>query len=233
MKFKISPEIFQNYPGLHIGVIVAKNVNNQGSDPEIAPLLRKAEQEIRQVPNIEPVNSFPKIDSWREAHRKFGSSPKKAAPSVQAIVRRVVKGGELPNINKLVDLYNYISLKYIVPAGGEDLDLCRGDIQLTYADGSEEFIELGSTENRPPEPGEVVYKDDAGIICRKFNWREGDRTKLTKDTKNAVIVVEGMPPTAREEIEKALQELQGLIGKYCEGELKSVILDENNPELEI
>ncbi|MBU1018963.1 MAG: phenylalanine--tRNA ligase beta subunit-related protein [Patescibacteria group bacterium] len=228
MNFKISCQILQNYENLVIGVLAVKNIDNSGSDPEITTLLREAEKCVRETPGIEPVNSYPKIESWREAHKKFGSNPKKAAPSVQAIVRRVVKGGQLPNINKLVDLYNAISLKYVITAGGEDLDKCVGDIQLAYADGSEEFVELGATENNPPEPGEVVYKDDNGVICRKFNWREADRTKLTEETKNAVLVLEGLPPVTREEIEQALQELKELVEKYCGGEVESIILDKNN-----
>lgn len=228
MKFQISPQIFQNYENLVIGVLIVKNIDNSGSNPELTTLLREAEKHVREIPGIEPVNSYPKIESWREAHRKFGSSPKKAAPSVQAIVRRVVKGGELPNINKLVDLYNYISLKYVITAGGEDLDQCVGDIQLAYADGSEEFIELGATENNPPEQGEVVYKDDKGVICRKFNWREGDRTKLTEQTKNAVLVLEGLSPVTREKISEALQELKELVEKHCGGKAEPIILDKNN-----
>lgn len=233
MKFKINPQIFKNYPEFIDGILVVRNIDNSGTDSEITDLLRKTEKEVRAIPDINSVNDYPKIAAWREAHRKFGNSPKKSPPSVQAIFRRVYKGGELPVINKLVDLYNCISLKYVIPAGGEDLDQCAGNIELTYATGDEEFIELGATENRPPESGEVVYKDQTGVICRKFNWREADRTKLTEDTKNAVLVLEGLPPTNKEELQKALEELGELVQKYCGGEVNSYVLDKNNCEIEI
>lgn len=233
MKFKVNPQIFQNYPGFVDGILVVKNIDNSGGNPEITALMREGEKQVREIPGIESVNDYPKIAAWREAHRKFGSSPKKAAPSVQAIFRRVYKGGDLPNINKLVDIYNYISLKYVIPAGGEDLDKCSSDIELAYADGSEEFVELGSTENEPPESGEVVYKDSAGVICRKFNWREADRTKLEEGTKNAVLVFEGLSPATPEEIEKALNEAKDLVQKFCGGEGEVHILTAENPEVEI
>ncbi|MBU0577959.1 hypothetical protein KJ742_07475 [Patescibacteria group bacterium] len=233
MKFKADNKIFENYPDFIDGILVVKNIDNNGTNPEITELLRKIEKEIREITDIESVNSHPKIAAWREAHRKFGNNPKKSPPSVQAIFGRVYKGGELPIINKLVDLYNYISLKYVVPAGGENLDKCVGDIELTYADGDEEFIELESVENRPPETGEVVYKDQAGVICRKFNWREADRTKLSENTKNAVLVIEGLSPVTRDELQRTLDELQELVQKYCGGESNSYILDQDNREIEI
>jgi DNA/RNA-binding domain of Phe-tRNA-synthetase-like protein len=149
-------------------------------------------------------------------------------PSVWAVTKRVVKGGELPTINDLVDLYNYICLKYVVPVGGEDLDKCEGEIELMYASGDDKFMEIGGIENNPPEKGEIVYKDDAGVLCRKFNWKEADRTKLTEDTKNAVIVIEVLPPISRETLEKAVSEFKDLVQKYCGGTSESFILDVNN-----
>ena len=229
-KIKVSPQIFEQFPEVKIGILVVKNTDNTGNAPEITALLRAVEKEVRSIPDIEPVNSFPKIAAWWEAHKNFGNSPKKYPPSVQSIIRRVVKGGELPSINKLVDLYNYISLKYIVPAGGEDLDRCAGDIQLTLAEGNEDFKEIGATENNPPEPGEVVYKDEAGVICRKWNWREGDRTKLTEKTKNALLVLEALPPADDTELRAALSDLKTLVQKYCGGEIYPIILQKDNLE---
>ncbi len=233
MNLKINPQIFEKFPNLILGVLVLRNLDNTGHDPKIEKLLRSAESEVRAIPNIEPVNSYSKIESWREAHRVFGSSPKKAAPSVQSIVRRVVKGGQLPTINKLVDLYNYISVKYVLPAGGEDLDKCEGDIELTFADGTENFIELGSTEERLPESGEIIYKDSVGAICRKWNWREAERTKLTDGTKNALLVLEALPPLSREELKKALKELQELVAAHCGGEITPYFLDKEALEIVI
>ncbi len=233
MKFKVDSKIFENYPGFLDGIVVVKNIDNSGHDPEVTNLLRETERRVRALTGFESVNEHPKVAAWREAHRKFGNNPKKKPPSIQAIFRRVYKGGELPTINKLVDLYNAMSLKYIIPAGGEDMDKCKGNIELAYASGDEEFIELGGTENNPPETGEVVYKDRAGVICRKFNWREGDRTKLAEETRNAVLVLEGLPPVTRDELQEALDELRKLVQKYCGGEARAHILDESNPEIEL
>lgn len=224
---KIDSKIFENNQCLMIGVVVLKDVDNKNKNPEIANLLREAESQLRNNFDSEKINQHPHILAWREAHKKFNNDPRRYMPSVWAIAKRVVKGGELPAINNLVDLYNYICLKYVVPVGGEDLDQCSGDIILTYADGNESFREIGALENNPPEKGEIVYKDDEGVLCRKFNWREADRTKLTEETKNAVIVIEALPPIARDVLEKAVIEFKNLAQKYCGGTSESFLLDKN------
>lgn len=224
---KISNEILLDYKSLLIGVIYIKNADNSKSVPQVGEMLKSEEQKLRSR-NVESISEFPNILAWQNVHKKFGNKPKRYAPSVQAVVKRVIKGGGIPRINTLVDLYNYISLKYILPVGGEDQDKCKGNIVLDYAKGDETFIEIGGKENNPPEEGEVVYRDDKGIICRKFNWREADRTKLTKNTKNAVIVIESVPPTTKKVLEEAITELKELVSMFCGGEVKTEILGKDS-----
>jgi DNA/RNA-binding domain of Phe-tRNA-synthetase-like protein len=129
-------------------------------------------------------------------------------------------------ISLLVDLYNILSLKNVMPAGGEDLDACKGDIALTFAAGNERFSTIGSEANEPPEPGEVVYKDAEGVLCRKFNWREAGRTCLTQATTNAVLVIEAIPPMERGELEASLESLRASVATYCGGSLQPMVLDQ-------
>ncbi len=229
MRFIIDPNIFQKNEALMVGVLVLNDANNTGSHEEIQRLLRDAEAKVRSSLNLETFRDHPKLKALQETHQAFGNNPNKFPPSAQALVKRVLKGGQLPTINPLVDLYNVISLRYLLCAGGEDTDQCIGDIHLTYATGNEEFIGLGETENDPPEAGEVIYRDDQGVICRKFNWREGDRTKLTENTRNCVLVLEARPPIEHSELAQALGELQALVEKYCGGSVRMEVLDASHP----
>jgi DNA/RNA-binding domain of Phe-tRNA-synthetase-like protein len=127
MKFKIENKIFEEFPGLNIGVVLAKGINNKGKSEEINELLRSAEEKvINEFSRFESPSQHPNIISWRKAYKKFGSDPHKYRCSAEALVRRVLKGEKIRHINKLVDLYNYISLKYVLPVGGEDLDKIKG-----------------------------------------------------------------------------------------------------------
>ena len=124
-------------------------------------------------------------------------------------------------------------MKHMVPVGGDDINKVEGDIVLKFATGNEKFVELNSQEIKNPKPGEIVYMDDKDVLCRRWNWRECNKTKMTEETKNVCLVVEGLPPVTKREIESIISELAKLIKKFCIGETKTFILDKNNPAIDI
>jgi DNA/RNA-binding domain of Phe-tRNA-synthetase-like protein len=129
-----------------------------------------------------------------------------------------------------VALYNTISLRYILPVGGEDLDQIVGDIWLTVAGDNEPAVRLlGEKEARPPYPGEIIYKDEASTICRRWNWKEADRTQLTQATRHAFLVIEAIPPIPKVTVESATRELAELIQHYAGGTVRTTFLDRTNP----
>lgn len=233
MKFKIDPAIFEKFQGLNIGVVIAKSINNTGTSEDIQNQIRKQEQAIRSKYNTETLSQHPKIAVWRKAYSAFGAKPKEHKSSIENLYRLVLRGIDLRRINKLVDIYNFISLKHMLPVGGEDIDKIQGDMILAFAGPNEApVLLLGDKEPRPPREGEVIYKDDVSAICRRWNWREADRTKFTEETKNCILVIEGLPPITKEEVENATKELKELVQKFCGGNTTSAILNENKPEIE-
>ena len=215
MSLTIDPAVTAKYPGLSIGVMTVTGADNTGTRPEVTAMLRAEEEGIRAKMTLETFKDHPHIAAMQEVHRGFGNNPNKYPPSVQALVKRVLKGGELPTINPIVDIYNVISLRYVVCAGAEDTDKCVGPVRLTFAAGGEEFRLIGEEANDPPEAGELVYRDDVGVICRKLNWREGDRTRITETTKNCIVVIEGFAPMSAEALEKALVETAEMLKGFC------------------
>ncbi|NAS27449.1 cytoplasmic protein [Herbidospora sp. NEAU-GS84] len=145
----------------------------------------------------------PKIEAWREAYRAFGAKPQRTRPSVDALIRRM----PLPEINLVVDAYNSISVRHTLPIGGEDLRRYEGPARLVRAAGDEKADEvLGD-----PAPGEVVWRDDAGVTCRRWNWRQGVRTRITEDTVDAIFILERLAPMTMEELASAGAELVTLL----------------------
>lgn len=231
---RIDPSIFTLYPHLTLGVVVARGLDNAGEHPEVAVALRAAERQVVETIDTTTLSEHPRIAPWREAYRLFGAKPKDYPSSVENLVRRVAKGHQLAPINPLVDLYNTVSLRHLLPVGGEDLDPVRGDIVLTRAGADEPAIHLlGDAEPRAPKPGEVIYRDDVGAICRRFNWKEAERTKLTAATTNAVLVLEALPPVGREELEAAMAELMAGISAHCGGGVSATVLDAANPRVSL
>lgn len=232
MKFIIENKIFEKFPGLNIGIVVGKDIDNKSENQEIIDLIREKEKEIRANFNTSTLSENSKINAWRKAYSSFGAKPKKYRCSVENLYRMILEGIELRHINKVVDIYNYISIKHIIPVGGDDTDKIDGNITLKLAQGDEPFTELNSEEIKNPKEGEVVYVDDKEVLCRRWNWRECDKSKMTKDTKNVSIVIEGLPPVTREEIEKIINELSEMLQKYCGGEIKTFILNKSNNKKE-
>lgn len=150
-----------------------------------------------------------KIDAWKDAYRAFGAKPQRTRPSVDALTRRM----PLPEINQAVDAYNSISVKHALPIGGEDLDHYRGTARLIRATGDEASEEaLGQ-----PEPGEVIWRDDMGVTCRRWNWRQVVRTRLTEETTNAIFLLERLEPMSLEELKQAGEELADLLSEMSPG----------------
>jgi DNA/RNA-binding domain of Phe-tRNA-synthetase-like protein len=146
-----------------------------------------------------------KIDAWKDAYRAFGAKPQRTRPSVDALTRRM----PLPEINQVVDAYNSISVKHALPIGGEDLDKYVGPARLVRATGDEASEEaLGQ-----PEPGEVIWRDDIGVTCRRWNWRQVVRTRLTEETTNAIFLLERLEPMSLEELKQAGEELSDLLSE--------------------
>jgi DNA/RNA-binding domain of Phe-tRNA-synthetase-like protein len=145
------------------------------------------------------------VEAWREAYRGFGVNPRRARPSVDALLRRA----ELPGINRVVDAYNAISVQYGLPIGGEDLDAYDGPARLVRAGGDEPFatVKDGEPAIERPEPGEVIWRDDTGVTCRRWNWRQCTRTHITERTKNALFILERLEPYPMDRLTSAGDEL--------------------------
>lgn len=234
MNLIIDQKIFEQFPEVILGVTTLHGIDNTGNNLEIGKLLRDAESEAVKNIGTTPITEHPYILPWREAFRKFGAKPKDYSSSIENLLRRVLKGEQVHHINKLVDIYNVISLKYLVPVGGEDISKIEGDVVLTFASDNEApVVLLGENEPRPPHPGEVIYKDNLGTLCRRWNWKEADRTKLTEQTKDAFIVIEGLPPIDKARIEQTISDLAELIQKYCGGNASTSILDKISSQIEL
>jgi DNA/RNA-binding domain of Phe-tRNA-synthetase-like protein len=148
----------------------------------------------------------PHVVAWYEAYRAFGAKPKRTRPSVDALLRRA---GSLPAINRVVDAYNAVSVEYVLPVGGEDLDGYRGPARLMRAAGDESFDTVAGGEPvvERPEAGEVVWCDDDGVTCRRWNWRQCTRTRITESTKNALFILERLEPYSLGTLREAAGEL--------------------------
>ncbi|MEM7110869.1 MAG: phenylalanine--tRNA ligase beta subunit-related protein [Chloroflexota bacterium] len=230
MHLRIAEQVFAKHPEVVLGVVTVQGVDNSTIDPLIEEMLVGAVASLPERFGKVVPSQHPQIAPWREAYRRFGAKPKKYPSSIENLVKRVLKGQTIAPINNLVAAYNTVSLNHLLPVGGEDLDKIEGGVWLTAAGADEAPVQLlGEREARPPYPNEIIYKDDVGTICRRWNWKEADRTKLTPETRNAFFVIEAIPPISEDAVWKAATDLSGIIGLYCGGRVRTMILNRQNP----
>ncbi|MFF8606665.1 B3/4 domain-containing protein [Streptomyces sp. NPDC015346] len=215
----VSDEVRALVPGFTHLAVEAHGLVNGPSDEASSALLDDAARRLAQRLDGQAPDKDPHIAAWRAAYTAFGAKPSRTRNSAEALARRALADGGLPRINRLVDAYNAISVAHLIPVGGEDLGRIQGAMSLVRATGDEPFVTMAGGEEtvEHPEPGEIVWRDEAGVTCRRWNWRQGPRTRIEDDTVDAIFLLESLAPMTREELMAAGTELAESLEKLSPG----------------
>jgi DNA/RNA-binding domain of Phe-tRNA-synthetase-like protein len=230
--FRYDDEILARYAGVVGGVILARGMTN-GPTPESLLAAYAAEQQATlQRLGTTPLSQIPALAAWRSAFRGFDVDPTQYRSASESLLRRLTKKGDIPSINLLVDLGNLVSIRYALPVAVFDTRALQGTVSVHFANGSERYTTLGQSEVDHPEPGEVVFSDETGlVIARRWCWRQSDQSAAQEDTTEAIITVEAHHAGGRMDIEAALNDLLELLKKYAGGSFTMGILEVGNPAL--
>ena len=231
LTYSIADEVFARFPDYRRGVVLAYDLHNGPSPAELVKMLRDEEERVRVRLKAETLTAEPRLASWREAFRLLGYKPGDFRPSIEALLRRVLRGQELPSINTLVDIGNIISLRHVLPVGGHAIDVLEHDIVLRPASGSEEFIAFGSEEMEHPVPGEFVFAEGNQVLTRRWIWRQANHTLTLPETTAIEFNIDGLPPVTEANVEVAGRELIYLVEHFCGGCMRFEILSRQNPRL--
>lgn len=231
-RLRISPEVASAYPTYRAAVLYATGlVNGPSSAACQAQLEAGAAAGLRRLEGRRP-GEEPRIAAWRRAFSSFGAKPSRYPCSVEALLTRSVRDGAPPAVNALVDAYNAISLEYLLPIGGEDWDRLVGDGVLRFANGEETFVVFhgGDEEVSHPADGEVVWADEEGVTCRRWNWRQCRRTQLTEATTSAYFLLEAIDDYPDEDLEAAAEALTAAIRRISpDAEISRELLRASDP----
>lgn len=233
MQFRIEKGIFEQHPDLKIGFLIVRMLDNSRRNSGLESLLRGiCAQKLREL-GSKDLNSETKIQAWNNAYGKFGVNPEKYPCTVTQLIEKVRDDGQLANINSIVDLCNYFSLKYLLPVRADDLDWLCGDIVLDFTKGGEAFRKIDSIDVVEVKEGEVAYMDKGGIISRYWNHERCERTKVTAKTTNIGIFVEDLSKMHMDAFGTILNEMALAISKYIGGDIEPYILNEEGIGIEI
>ncbi|MFD6280096.1 B3/4 domain-containing protein [Streptomyces sp. NPDC060209] len=215
----ISDEVRSLAPGFTHLAVEARGLVNGPSDEVSSALLDDAARRLAERLGGRAPHEDPHVAAWREMYTAFGSKPSRTRNSAEALARRALTEAGLPRINRLVDAYNAVSVAHLIPVGGEDTDRIRGAMRLVRATGQERFPTVAGGEDvvEHPDTGEVVWCDDEAVTCRRWNWRQGARTRLTEESVNAVFLLESLVPMTSSELGAAATELVESLEKLSPG----------------
>ncbi|MFF3061928.1 B3/4 domain-containing protein [Streptomyces sp. NPDC057909] len=199
--------------------VEARGLVNGESNEDSSALLDDATRRLVARLDGRAPHEDPHVAAWRDTYTAFGAKPSRTRNSAEALARRALTDAGLPRINLLVDLYNAISVAHLIPVGGEDTDRIKGAMRLVRSTGQEPFRTVAGGEEavEHAEPGEVVWCDDEGVTCRRWNWRQGVRTRLTEESVNALFLLESLAPMTIGELEAAGTELAESLEKLSPG----------------
>lgn len=219
LSLTVSDEVRALAPGFTHLVVEAHGLVNGPSTAASSALLDDAARRLAVRLDGRAPHEDPHMAAWREVYTAFGSKPSRTRNSAEALAKRALADGGLPRINLLVDLYNAISVAHLIPVGGEDIDRIQGGMRLVRAGGDEDFVTVAGGEEviEHPDAGEVVWRDELGVTCRRWNWRQGPRTRLTEQTVSGIFLLESLAPMPVAEVERAGAELAELLEKFSPG----------------
>ena len=206
-------------------MILARGLQNRPTPPALQALYLDEQKAALERIGSTPLSELPAISAWRSAFRQFGVEPTQYRNAAESLLRRLTKKGDIPSINTLVDMGNLVSIRYALPLAIMDTGMMQGTLTVHFADGTERFTTLGEDVVEHPDPGEVVFSDEAKVIyARRWCWRQSDQSAARETTTDAIITVEAQHLEGRQDVEAALDDLSRLLTEYAGDKLVVGIL---------
>jgi DNA/RNA-binding domain of Phe-tRNA-synthetase-like protein len=214
----VHDEVLRRFPDLQVELVVAVDLDNTAPWPEVEAALAAVEADAA-AGTITWDEADPAIATWHAAYRSFGTNPRRTRPSVDALLRRLVRQGLMPRVNGAVDAYNATSVRFAVPAGAFDVDQLADRVDIRFATAQDRFTPLGEPDEvEIPGGEEVVYAQGSEVLTRHWNHRDAHRTRVQQSTRMAVFMLERVSaevPSTR--LTDAAAHLRGMLAPHAGG----------------
>lgn len=214
--FCIDSKVFEVLPDYCIGLVVADGIDNRAPVAQIGSLLDENTQAFQQKAQGANIRELENVAAFRTAFQSLGMNPNKFSCSIEALLKRVQKGGQLPHINPIVDLGNALSVHYCLPMGAHDIEKLEGNLSVRFSVNGDHFQPLGQTDIEQMPEGELVYASASTVKTRRWVWRQSEDGKITENTRCVVFPIDGFQTVneaqvlaARDDLAARLKELFG------------------------
>lgn len=211
--------------GLRAGAVVLRDLNISSHDEALRRTIQQEAQAIRtEFPNTRAIRELPEIREFYQILRKVGVNPKAESPSVERLLSFILKRGDLPAINNLVDAYNLVSIRSRCSLGAHDLDRIKLPVALRHLTGNESFTALGQTVPEPVSAREFGYVDACERVLCRLDLRQAEFSKVTTETRNALLIIEGTVAHSKTKILQAFDDAIEVVTRHCGGNAEIVAL---------
>lgn len=228
MKYTVHSEIFNLEPTIKFGILIGKNIRNSPTSAEDEARLRQAELRMQELYKSEQVRELPMVAFYRDIMSRAGINPNKFPPSVEAMYKRILKGGQLPTINAVVDLCNAVSIEQVISLGAHDLADINTDLDVRYSITGDKFLPFGSTEWEAVDAGEIIFTAGNEVQTRKWLWRQSELGKTAIDSNTLIFQLVGYGNDANAPLYQAMNDIKKLIVERFNGSYSEFIVDINN-----
>jgi lysyl-tRNA synthetase class 2 len=209
MRLIIDEQVRAHFPEATIGYVVADLPAHV--KPVAGTLLTDAVKSLRgRGVTAENLTMQPEIAVWRAAFKTFGVKPSKYLCSAEALAKRALKD-KPAEISPVVDAYNAISIKYLIPMGALDLDKLHGDLTVRYGRAGETASLLGFDGPVVVEATHVVYADQERVVTWLWNHRDAVETAVNNNSSRVIFLADSLlgETLAKAAIDELASLLQG------------------------
>lgn len=232
MKYTVDESVFEINPNLRFGIIIGEGIKNSETSPADEARLRSAEEKMRTSIKPEGIRDLRNVSLYREIMTKSGINANKYMASVEAMYKRIVKGGQLPLINALVDLCNAVAVEEMISLGAHDLDDIEEDLEVRFSRQGDIFLPFGETEYEDVEPGEIVFTSGNVVQTRKWLWRQSELGKTDFESNHLIFQLVGFGGNGDQSLDKALNSIEELILNRFGGRFNTFVVDKENRAIE-
>ena len=206
----------ERFAGLNVlpSVICGLKVKEKGEEG-LKSYRSQVFDEVREKYDLETIKDDVVFKKYRKFFWKLGIDPTKKRPASEALVRRILQGKTIPEINTLVDAYNLASIKTAIPLAAFDMDHLVGDLLMRFAKEGETFTGIGMKKPILLS-SELVIVDEEKVIA-VYPYRDADITKVGIGTSEILLLSCGVPGIENETLEGTLSIAEEIITRFCGG----------------
>ena len=215
MEFKVEKAVLD--AGVKIVFVVIQGLDNSKESYEWHAHREVLLNDLLERYKDVDVHQDPILERFNLLHDHTGVKRRKNIPASENLIKLLQKHGSLTYINKVVDIYNLISLDSKLALGAHNIDRVSGNVTLRFTDGTERFVPLGQTEPVAINPHEYSYIDDSNEVLCRLEIRQVQKTLVDETARNVFYIVQGNDATSDELLHQTAQKIIDLTTQYCGG----------------